>query len=83
MLYALYEDDGPAGPCGQAMSITSSWCIMYRFATYDELRDFRDRLSSSRSRRNMRIIGAWTDDENDGTGLDLIWDYAAPPAVVL
>lgn len=34
----VYQDQGPAGPCGQAAHITSPWTRVWLFDTMDELR---------------------------------------------
>ncbi len=40
-VYVHYRDDGPSGPCGQLVSITSPWSKLYRYEGDDAYRDAR------------------------------------------
>lgn len=75
MIYAIYKDDGPLGFCGQSMSITCSWEHLYRLKSYDDLRAFRDKLETVKSRKNPRIIAAFDDTEPEFTSLGEVFDW--------
>lgn len=56
-MYALlYLDDGPKGPCGQCMSITSPWRRLYLFDDYEEMWLFSKTLCLDKcGRKNPRL----------------------------
>lgn len=64
MAWALYSDDGPSGPCGQSMSITCPWSILYVFKDEDELREAIKNESIGRKGRAWKVkqgvIGDWS-----------------------
>jgi len=66
-IYVRYRDDGPAKPCGQIVSITKPYDILYKCSDLeasDELiRKIRD--NEARVRRNPRVDGVWSDNELD------------------
>jgi hypothetical protein len=69
--YANYRDDGPSGPCGQSMAITSPWNQLFIFpdrASYiawehGELEKRRNH------RKNARIDAVWIDDPEMYAGM--------------
>ena len=62
MIYAIYEDDGPRGFCGQSMSITCKWRKLYRLKDYDTFRVFRDFVDGVTARTNPRITAIFDTD---------------------
>lgn len=66
MIYARYQDDGPRGPCGQSMNITSNWDILYRCVDRNAFDRLREQVECCKGRRRPRITAAWSDDYTDG-----------------
>lgn len=67
--FIAYEDDGPAGMCGQEMRITSPWRILYEYDDRDDALAFYRYLRANRldpvdtvGRRKPRAVGFWSDD---------------------
>lgn len=74
MIVVVYTDEGPAGPCGQAMSATRPWCRAYLFDSRQAADLYlRDNPLPGKGRRRPRveILG-----EDDGDGLR---DERKPP----
>lgn len=65
MFYLLYEDDGPLGICGQAMSITSNWKRLYKIRKYEDVRNICERILKLDNRKNPTITKIFTDNEQD------------------
>ena len=51
----LYEDDGPAGPVPQCMSVTAPWCDLHIFEDYDAMKRFCTDKVPRNGRRNPRV----------------------------
>jgi hypothetical protein len=67
MIYVNYRDDGPAGLCAQACSITSPWNRLYRFENFDAFRQWLKSFEDNPPKRaNPRIQNYWSDDIEDG-----------------
>ncbi len=67
-----YQDDGPSGPCGQTMSVTSPWSRIYIYEgpTAEVDADaFRSYLQVNQiGRRNARVTAMWC--EADGPSFE-------------
>ena len=75
MIYAIYQDDGPRGFCGQSTSTTCKWRRLYRLKDYDTFRWFRDFVEATTSRTNPRITAIFDDTEAEFTGADEVFDW--------
>jgi len=60
--YVAYEDKGPSGPCGQAVSVTRSHNDLYIFDDEASAREFIDEARPNASRVMPKIIGFWSED---------------------
>lgn len=61
MYYVAYEDKGPGGPCGQAMSATCCWRTLFVFETREKMRECLDDYKNWR-RASPKILGVWSDE---------------------
>lgn len=62
-VYVRYQDDGPSGPCGQTMNVTSPWDRLYVYENEEDARAFVRFVKDKRvgwGRRNPRISGYWS-----------------------
>jgi hypothetical protein len=55
--WVLYSDDGPSGPCGQCMSTTCPWTILYVFKNEDEMREAVKGEIGRKGRKAKTIYG--------------------------
>ena len=66
MFYYAYEDDGPKGICGQAMSITLPWRNLWITPELIPNSEMNDRLDViKKGRDNPRIVGIWSDNADE------------------
>jgi len=63
MIYAAYEDEGPTGPCGQSLEITSPWHRLYTFNTFESLQKFCDALKAGKGRKRAKVTSYWTEED--------------------
>lgn len=60
-----YRDDGPSGPCGQTVSVTSPWSRLYRYEREEDalafMRFVRDHPARI-GRRNPRVENWWHEE---------------------
>lgn len=63
-----YQDDGPNGICGQAMSITMPWDKLHIFYNEDDLRTYIRSIEAGdfKTRKNPRITNCWHYDSEYG-----------------
>ena len=59
--YVRYQDDGPSGACGQSVSNTMPWDILYVFNSPDDADQFCKNVSKGRGRKNVRVTARWDD----------------------
>ena len=59
--YVRYQDDGPMGLCGQAMSITMPWDRLYVFDCAEDADRFCAGVRESNGRKNARVTARWDD----------------------
>lgn len=52
----FYMDEGPIGPCGQEMSITSPWKQLHIFDSHREALEWADRILKQKGRRNRKVF---------------------------
>lgn len=77
---AIYQDDGPLGICGQAMSTTCPHTWVYLFDSEEKLREAAANKKIGRQGKNAKIrvlvVGEWGDgawhlkDEREGVAVD-------------
>jgi hypothetical protein len=73
MIFAIYDDDGPNGICGQSMSITCRWHKLYIFDKHEDFKTFEDKVLNSRtSRKRDRISDVFVSD-NCSLGEDILY----------
>lgn len=74
MFYIYYEDNGPLGICGQAMSITQPWKRLYKVAKYEDIRSFRCKIDAFTHRHKPEIKAIFTDNSKQAFehGLEVI-----------
>ena len=60
--YVAYEDKGPSGPCGQAVSVTRHHNDLYIFDDEASARVFINRARPNASRVMPKIVGFWSED---------------------
>ena len=61
-----YKDDGPSGPCGQTVSVTSPWSRLYRYEREEDAVAFIRYLKAHPldfGRRNPRIEAWWQEEQ--------------------
>ena len=63
--YVAYEDKGPSGPCGQAVSVTRSHNDLYIFDDEASARAFISKARPNTSRVMPKITGLWSKDMGD------------------
>ena len=73
LYYYIYQDDGPLGICGQSMSITRPWRQLWISNRYVTDYEMKEELRKISSRKNPRITGFFSADENaDGETVNFI-----------
>lgn len=60
--YVAYEDKGPSGPCGQAISVTRNHNDLYIFDDEESARVFISKVRPNTSRIMPKIVGFWSED---------------------
>jgi hypothetical protein len=69
--YLHYRDDGPGGPCGQTMSVTSPWSRLYVYDGENAEADARALIvylqerRAGFGRRNARIEAFWFEEDGN------------------
>lgn len=73
--YVHYQDDGPSGAGGQALSYTAPWDRLYMFSRPKPMLDFIHDVGVETFRLNARVLGSWAQgDEHYATVTD--WTVA-------
>ena len=71
--YVAYEDKGPSGPCGQAVSTTAPWRNLYIFSDEQKARDFVTMITDSPFKLGRlwpKILGFWSNDINYNNAIE-------------
>lgn len=69
--YLHYQDDGPAGPCGQSMDVTMPQNKLMRFSDEDDARHYvRMTEQHGNGRRRPRFTG-WREEEIE----EMSWEW--------
>lgn len=61
-IYVRYQDDGPAGICGQEARTTSDWDQLHIFNSYKKAHEFIREVERSTGRRNPRATAMWHEE---------------------